>query len=54
MAASADVGSVVVDELKKQARAEGFFVLALHERDVWIIAVAAVYFLLGVSWGSRQ
>lgn len=53
MEAETDAGAIVVDELKKQARAEGYFVLALREWDVWLMACCAVYFLLGYSVARR-
>lgn len=54
MEAESTVGSVVVDELKKQARAEGYVVLAFKDDDLWLYAALAVYFLLGYAWGSTR
>jgi hypothetical protein len=47
------VGSVVVEELKKQARQEGYYVVALSAADLWLIATCAVYFCLGALWAAR-
>ena len=47
------VGTVVLDELKKQARAEGYYVLALSRDDAWLIAACLMYFCLGVMWAAK-
>ncbi|MFL6116732.1 MAG: hypothetical protein ACJ786_36060 [Catenulispora sp.] len=53
MRENSDVASVVVDELKKQARAEGYYVLAMPESDLWLLLACSCYFLLGMMWASR-
>lgn len=47
------VGAVVVEELKSQARKEGYLVLAVREDDFWLLAACAVYFLFGYSVARR-
>lgn len=49
-----ETGPVVVDELKRQAREEGYLVWAVKEDSFWLWASLAVYFLLGYAWGSSR
>lgn len=53
MEAETNVGPVVVDELKRQAREEGYIVLAVRQEEFWLYACCVLYFLLGVTWASR-
>ncbi len=48
------VADVVIDELKKQARDQGYYVLAVSATDLWLILACVVYFLLGVAWASTR
>jgi len=44
---------IILDELKKQAREEGYHVFTLSDSDMWLILACAMYFCLGVLWAAR-